>query len=136
MKIFLTFLICFSLLIGGAAVLAQEEPTGVQFDPGQTFDDDPVLAEETQLGTADPIDVVGRIINIGLGVLGLFFLLLMIYGGYIWMNARGNEEEVTKAKKIIMGAVIGLVIILASYGVSNFVFTNIYSTTDPEALTS
>lgn len=124
------------ILLGGQVVFATDdpEPTGLQFDPGETFEGDEILVEETQLGDADPLDVLGRIINIGLGILGLFFLLLMLYGGYIWMNARGNDEEVGKAKKIIIGAVIGLVIILASYGVSNFLFTNIYSTTDPEAL--
>lgn len=107
---------------------------GVGFDPYETFGESETLEEETGLGNAEPTIVASRIINVALGILGLFTLLLFLYGGYIWMNARGNEEEVTKAKKILIGAVIGLVIILASYGIANYVFYNIQRTTDPNAL--
>ena len=47
------------------------------------------------------------------GILSGLFLILMIYGGWLWMSARGNEDQVGKAKKIILGAVIGLAIIIA-----------------------
>ena len=45
----------------------------------------------------------------------------MVYGGYLWMTARGNEEEVTKAKNLIKAAIIGLIIVLAAYAISIFV---------------
>ena len=32
----------------------------------------------------------GRIINAALTLVGIIFLLLMVYGGYLWMTARGN----------------------------------------------
>jgi len=52
------------------------------------------------------------IVNVLLGFVGIVFFILLIYGGYLWMNARGNEEQVAKAKKIIQEVVIGLIIIL------------------------
>ena len=124
-KIVLVLFLFFAPAIAGAAL---------QYDPGNTFDDGEIIEDATGLGAADPVVVASRIINVGLGVIGLFCLCLLLFGGYTWMNARGNEENVTKAKKILEGAAIGLIIILASYGVANFVFYNIWRTTDPYSL--
>lgn len=48
---------------------------------------------------------------------GLVFTILILYGGYRWMLARGNESEIDKAKGIIRSAIIGLIVTLASYSV-------------------
>lgn len=63
-----------------------------------------------------------RIINPFFGILGLIFLMLMIYGGIIWMTASGNDASVAKAKQIIVRATLGLLIILLSYGFTQFIF--------------
>ena len=54
--------------------------------------------------------------------IGVTFLIIMIYAGYTWMMARGNEQEVEKAKNIIIYAVIGLVVILAGYAITGLVY--------------
>lgn len=69
--------------------------------------------------------VVGRVINVVLAALGVFLVGLIVYGGYIWMNARGEKEEVDKAQKIIRDAVIGLVIMFIAYGITQFVISNV-----------
>ena len=71
------------------------------------------------------LKLVGTLINTFLGLLGILFLILIIYGGFKWMNAQGAEEDVTKAKNILTQAVIGLVIIMAAYAISKFVFLSI-----------
>jgi preprotein translocase subunit SecG len=58
---------------------------------------------------------VGEILNIATTFLGVIFLGLMIYAGFIWMAARGNEQEVAKAKTIIIYSVIGLAFVLGAY---------------------
>ena len=73
--------------------------------------------------------LVGQLINTFLGLLGVVFLLLIVYGGFKWMNAQGAEEDVKKAKDTITQAVIGLVIIMAAYAISNFVIGNIQKKT-------
>jgi hypothetical protein len=65
--------------------------------------------------------IVGFVINIVLSLLGVAFLILMIYAGIIWMNARGEEKEVEKAKDIIRNSIIGLVIVLGAYAITAFV---------------
>lgn len=64
---------------------------------------------------------IGSIIGIVLSFIGVLFLCLMLYGGIIWMMARGNEQEVEKAKNIIISAVFGLVIVLAAYAITAFI---------------
>lgn len=65
---------------------------------------------------------LNNVINIVLSLLGIIFILLMIYGGVTYMLARGNEEQTKKAKSLITQAIIGLVIILAAYAITYFVF--------------
>lgn len=79
---------------------------------------EPVFGATTK--TSLPI-LVATIINGALGLLGIVFVALAIYGGYTWMMARGKEEEVEKAKNILEQATIGLIIILVSYALTRFV---------------
>ncbi len=58
-----------------------------------------------------------------LGLLGLVFLMLMVYAGGMWMTAMGNEKRVAKAKEIMIAAVIGSVIIVAAYTLTNALFS-------------
>jgi len=51
----------------------------------------------------------------------------MITGGISWMMAGGNQEKVGKAKKIIISAIIGLVIVFSAYAVTAFVGTMLTS---------
>jgi len=73
--------------------------------------------------------IAGTAVNIFLSILGIIFIVLMLYGGYLWMMARGSEENVTKSKELIQAAIIGLVIITAAYAISFFVFSRITSQT-------
>lgn len=63
-------------------------------------------------------EAIGYLISIVLSFVGIIFLLLTIYGGYLWMTAAGNEEQISKAKKIITAAIIGLIIIAGAYTIT------------------
>ncbi len=58
-----------------------------------------------------------------LGFLGLVSVIMMIYGGYRYLTAGGNEESVDKAKTVIKNALVGLIIVVLSYAIALFVFT-------------
>lgn len=66
-------------------------------------------------------ETIGKYISIFLSFLGVIFLILMIYGGFLWMTAAGEESKVEDARKIIRNAIIGLVIIISAYGITEFV---------------
>ena len=78
-------------------------------------------ADLAAVGTAAGIDtetslleIIGNIISIFLGLLGVIFLVLVIYAGFLWMTSQGSEEKIKTAKNILKNATIGLVITLAA----------------------
>jgi len=74
-------------------------------------------------------ETIGVIIKGALSMVGVIFLILMVYAGYLWMTARGEEEMIKKSQKIIISSVIGLIIVVASYSITNFVVLAILSKT-------
>ena len=69
--------------------------------------------------------VIIQLLNFLLSFMGIIFLLLLIYAGYVWMLARGNEEEVAKAKKIATEAVFGIIIILTARITTEFILRSL-----------
>lgn len=63
----------------------------------------------------------GQIIGIVLSFVGVLFLIMMIYAGIMWMTAQGNDQQVTKAKELLINSVIGIVIIFAAYAITAFI---------------
>lgn len=60
-----------------------------------------------------------------LSLLGIIFIVLIVYAGYNWMMAGGDEDKVNLAKQTLSRAVIGLIIIVAAYSITYFVFINL-----------
>ena len=87
------------------------------------------VGSATGLGTQDVRQTIGRIINVALSLLGIIVLVIIIYGGFLWMTAGGNDDRVAEAKKWIFGGIIGLVIILSAYAIASFVISNLVTAT-------
>jgi phosphotransferase system glucose/maltose/N-acetylglucosamine-specific IIC component len=56
-----------------------------------------------------------------LGIVGSLSLVMFIYGGFMFLISGGSSESVQKAKKIILAAVIGLIIVFCSWLIIRFV---------------
>lgn len=110
--------------------------THADVDPLGRLDQTVVNGDKASYRDVRLSSIVGTVISTFLSILGALFLVLTIYGGFIWMSAQGAEEEVTKAKKIITQAVIGLAIVMAAYAISYFVTSNIQKATTAENPTS
>ena len=72
---------------------------------------------------------IARIINVFMGLLGIVAVVIILYGGFLWMTAAGNEDRVEKAKKLIVAGIIGLAIILSAYAIARFVVNSLVSAT-------
>ena len=83
----------------------------------------------TGLGTKDVREGVMTIVNVLLGFLGIIAILIILYGGFLWMTAAGNEEKVDQAKKIITAGIIGLIIIFVSFAIATFVIESLITAT-------
>jgi hypothetical protein len=79
-------------------------------------------------GTADIATIAGGLIRGLLGLVGVIFLLLMVYAGFLWTTAGGNQDRVDKAKKIIVAAVIGAVLVFSAYTITDFVLVSLVGT--------
>ncbi len=87
------------------------------------------VGDASGLSTTDVRVVAARIIRTFLGLLGIIALVLILFAGFRWMTAGGNEEKVEEAKKILQNAVIGLVIIISSYAITSFVISKLVGAT-------
>ncbi|MBT4121015.1 MAG: hypothetical protein HOA57_01320 [Candidatus Magasanikbacteria bacterium] len=69
--------------------------------------------------------MIGELLGAVLSLVGILFFALMVYGGVVWMSAAGNQEREKKAGGIMIGATIGVVIVLSSYVLVGFLFSNV-----------
>jgi len=117
-KNILTFFLLFVIFLGLKKIVLADESVGdlLKVAGGSAN----YKTEDRQLYM-----VVAVIIKTFLSILGIFFMILSIYGGFTWMNAKGEEAKVTKAKDILQQAVIGIVIVLGSYAITYFVIASI-----------
>ena len=106
----------------------------LDFDPnaGDTYgliNDKTGTTDTITLGTTVPTKVALNLVNTALSLLAALCLGLLVYGGFLWVWARGSEEEIRKAKDIIQGTIIGLIITLAALGITTYVFTTVANIT-------
>lgn len=74
--------------------------------------------------------IIAAVIAAFLSLLGVIFLCLILYGGFVWMTSGGNEAKVYKAKKIIQRSIIGVIIIISSYAISYWVLNAMSAAVD------
>jgi len=78
---------------------------------------------------ATPETIISNIITGFLSVLGVVFMVFMVYAGVLWLTAGGDEKKVDKAKNIIKQSIIGIIIVVAAYAISYFVLSSLMSST-------
>ncbi len=64
---------------------------------------------------------IGQIIGAILSFIGVILMILIIFAGFLWMTATGNEKQTERAKNILTSAIIGLIIILSAYAITAFI---------------
>ncbi len=78
------------------------------------------VQSETGLGNRDPREIAASVIRVVLGFLGIIAVLIILYAGFLWMTAAGNDDKIASAKSMMSAGIIGLIIILAAFGIANF----------------
>jgi len=98
--------------------------------------DDPAAGdfEGISLGQADLRVTIAKIINAALSLLGIVAVVVTLIGGFFWMTAGGNDEQIEKAKGWIFSGIIGLAIILSAFAIAQFVISKLGSATEVEAV--
>jgi len=110
-KSILLIIFILAVFLFAQKVLAQNVDFGLEY------------AAQTGLGTQDLRVTIAKIIRAFLGFLGVVAIALILYGGFSYMTSAGNPEKVEKAKRILRNAIIGLLIIITSFAIAQFVLT-------------
>ncbi len=66
-------------------------------------------------------ETIGNIIKVIIGLIGLIALVIFIAGGFLWMTAGGDEDQIKKAKSLMKNAVIGIAIVVLAYAATSFI---------------
>ncbi len=69
-----------------------------------------------------------------LALLGVLFTFLIVYSGYLWLTASGNSEQTEKAKKLLISAIVGMIIVVAGYVISFYILEFAVSATQTDTL--
>lgn len=120
MKIFQKLLIvgCFLLLPASAFAQLSSADTGL----GTTAQAGYGLSSPV-IGMTLPVFIGTYVIQPILGITGTLLFVLMTYAGFLWLTAQGEPKKVQKAKDILAQCVVGTVIMVGAYALSNFVIT-------------
>ncbi|MFA6099338.1 MAG: hypothetical protein WC750_00480 [Patescibacteria group bacterium] len=96
-------------------------PAKAQFNQAQNTVNATTQAAGLASSSADLFTIIGRIIYVILGTVGVIFLGLLLFSGYQYMTASGDPEKIKTAITRIRNAVIGLLIIVFSFAIVNFI---------------
>lgn len=82
-------------------------------------------AGEAKLTEGELSTTLGAVIGVVLSFLGIILVIIVVYGGMLWMTAGGNPDSVSKARHMIIEGIIGLIICLSAYTLSRYVVDKI-----------
>lgn len=118
------------LMIFGVFFGIQSSAPVFNIHQAQAIDVGTSIVDQTiGLSGQDPRVIVAKIIRVALGLLGIMTVGFILYGGFVWMTANGEEDNVAKAKRILTNAVVGLAIILSAFAITQFVLSRLIEAT-------
>lgn len=106
-------------------------PVQAELDEDDLWGDqkDGIYTAMGEPGEADPRVIAAGVIKVLMGFLGIIAVVIILIGGFKWMTAGGGDDKITEAKKLITAGVIGLIIIIAAFGIATFVINNLLTIT-------
>lgn len=69
--------------------------------------------------------LIGKMISIGLGVVGIVLVIMIVYAGILYMTAGGEDAKIKTAKKMITQSVIGIILMVSAYAIANFIISRL-----------
>ncbi|MFA6424323.1 MAG: pilin [Candidatus Magasanikbacteria bacterium] len=128
-KIIATILSLTTMLALAFAVTAPLQASAVETGPITVDSLGISYGGETGLSSTDVRTTIARVIRVVMSLLGIVAVVIVLIGGFKWMTAGGNDEQVGEAKKWLFSGVIGLVIILSAYALASFVIKQLVTAT-------
>lgn len=77
---------------------------------------------QVDIPTISGEDLIQNGLSLAFFVAGIVAVIIIIVAGLSYTTSSGDAGKITRAKNMILYAVIGLVVIIAAYAITNFVF--------------
>ncbi len=88
-----------------------------------TTTDCDISPDDDTASSSDLRDTIRRILNVILGFLGIITVVMVIYGGFVWLTAAGNEDAVGKGRHTLLWAALGAILIGIAWTVSSYILS-------------
>ena len=108
------------LIFGGGLVLAADGPID---QTGKILNEAATAGDYNTNNTTNFVTTIAAVIQGVLSFVGIIFFLYIIYAGFLWVTAHGDEDRITKAKSILKNNIIGVVVVLAAGVIVNYAIT-------------
>ena len=107
-----------------ASVLAPLSVFAIDLQPGLKGSTENLTASTPgDINKTNLVSLIGNIVSALLGTLGIIFLLIVVYAGYLYLTAMGEKDNITKAKTLLKNGIFGIVLVVAAYAISSFTVT-------------
>ncbi|PIW78866.1 MAG: hypothetical protein COZ99_04230, partial [Parcubacteria group bacterium CG_4_8_14_3_um_filter_48_16] len=95
----------------------------ITFTPQVTIPGTSDFANQKEIIVSDSLigDYISAFFNFAVPGTAILAVVMMMYGGVIWLTSGGSTERISQAKQYISGAISGMVLLLASYLILNTV---------------
>jgi len=112
---------------------AAPNTTLCSYDDGSSVNPTPAPTRTLNTGSQGPVEIpnplktnsiaelIDRIISYVIGIATVIFPLIIIFGAFQFLTAGGDMEKITTARKTLMYAIIGYILILISKGITMIV---------------
>ena len=74
-------------------------------------------------GESKLINTVSNVLMAIYGIVGVLAVVMIVVGGVKYMTSQGDPGKIQSAKNTIMYSIIGLVIVLAAFAITNFILS-------------
>jgi len=101
----------------------------ITFTPQVTIPGTSDFANQKEIIVSDSLigDYISAFFNFAVPGTAILAVVMMMYGGVIWLTSGGSTERISQAKQYISGAISGMVLLLASYLILNTVSPDLVS---------
>jgi hypothetical protein len=79
------------------------------------------ITTQVNIPTISADQVLNNTLNVAYFLAGVIAVIIIIVGSITFATSAGNSANVTKAKNMILYAVVGLVVVLGAFAITNFV---------------
>lgn len=116
-------LTCLQIFLFPMSLTAQASPFSL--DEQEGFESGEMSDTYGGSGETDIRTIIIDIVVLAISFLAIIFLIMIIWGGFQWMTAQGNQERVEQAKNTIKNGVIGVIVVLAAGSITYFIFEDV-----------